>query len=203
MLGTRRRHRRLRRLPRRSPREAPQGLLASGRAARLRPLTGELLHITEHETVLVIEETADELRVEGTWTPGGRPPPSHLHPVQDEHFEVRGGQLVVVVAGREHRLGPGATLDIPAGTPHTVHNAGDGVTSALWSTRPAGRTASWLRTLDRLGDRGRRTPPLPVIAEAVLEHPDVFQLAVGPRQLWPVIPMLLRGISVIGRAAKR
>jgi Cupin domain len=166
-------------------------------------VTGELLHITEHETVLVIAESADELRVEGTWIPGGRPPPSHLHPAQDEHFEVRVGQLVIVVAGHEHRLGPGGTLDVPAGSPHTLHNAGDVAASAPWSTRPAGRTASWFRTLDRLGDGGRRTPPLPVMARAVLEHPDVFRLAVGPRPLWPAIPVLLRGVSLVGGAFRR
>jgi hypothetical protein len=95
-------------------------------------------------------------------------------------------------------------MDIPAGTPHTVHNVGDVVASALWSTQPAGRIASWFRTLDRLGDGGGRcTPPLPVMADAVLEHPDVFRLAVGPRQLWPAIPVLLRGVSLIGGAFRR
>lgn len=39
--------------------------------------------------------------------PEGKPPPSHFHPGQDEHFEVIEGTLTVRVDGDQRELGPG------------------------------------------------------------------------------------------------
>ncbi|MBV9167830.1 MAG: hypothetical protein JO342_16960 [Solirubrobacterales bacterium] len=50
--------------------------------------TNEVLHLNEHETVRVISGTEDQLEVEGTWEPGGGPPPPHFHPRQEEYFEI-------------------------------------------------------------------------------------------------------------------
>jgi hypothetical protein len=50
---------------------------------------------------------AEVLAVEARWTRGGALPPTHLHPAQDERFEVLDGRLPVLVRGGEPTPGPG------------------------------------------------------------------------------------------------
>ena len=55
--------------------------------------------------------------VEVTYGEPGKPPPKHLHPAQDEHFEVLVGRADARrSAGTERVLRAGETLDIPRGT---------------------------------------------------------------------------------------
>jgi mannose-6-phosphate isomerase-like protein (cupin superfamily) len=162
-------------------------------------MTEEILHLNPHETVRIVRETPGELEVAATWAPAGSRPPQHVHPVQDEHFEVLAGHLTAVVAGAERALGPGDTLEISRGTPHTMWNSGSEPATASWRTRPAGRTAEWFRTVDRLGDGGKRNPPLPAMAKALTSHADVFRLAVGPRWLWPTVRTALRFLALADR----
>jgi mannose-6-phosphate isomerase-like protein (cupin superfamily) len=142
-------------------------------------MTDELLHLSDRQTLRVIVDTPERLDVESTWQPGGAPPPSHLHPAQDEEFELRSGRLTAIVDGVEHQLGPGEQLEIPRDTTHTLWNAGSEKPVALWRTRPAGRTAEWFRTVDRLGGGGTRTAAPSLLLEALTEYSDVFQLAAG------------------------
>jgi mannose-6-phosphate isomerase-like protein (cupin superfamily) len=136
----------------------------------------EELHLSDRQVLWVIRETPDELELEATWEPGGSPPPAHLHPAQDEHFEVRAGELAAVIGGVEHTLLVGDTLDVPRGTAHRMWNASDERAVALWLTRPAGRTAEWFRTMDRLGARGTRPAPPNELVAALDEYADVFRL---------------------------
>ena len=61
----------------------------------------------------------------------------HVHTIQSEHFEVIEGTLRLVVDGREHLLGPGETMEIPAGTPHR-QLAGDEGSGRVRVHRPSG-----------------------------------------------------------------
>jgi mannose-6-phosphate isomerase-like protein (cupin superfamily) len=162
-------------------------------------MADELLHLSDHETVRVLRDTPDELEVEGTWASGGSPPPPHLHPAQDEEFEIRSGRLTAVVDGVKHELGPGYRLQIPRGTAHKMWNPGNETATAIWRTRPAGRTADWFATVDRLTEGGTRKPPTPALAKAVAAHSDVFQLAVGPSQLRPLVNLGLRAVALADR----
>jgi hypothetical protein len=78
-------------------------------------------------------------------------------------------------------------------------NAGNEVATALWRTRPAGRTAEWFETIDRLTNGGTRKPPTPAMAKAVTAHSDVFVLAIGPSRLRPVVALALRAVALAGR----
>lgn len=150
------------------------------------------LKLTPHETVEILEETADLLLVEVTYEEPGKPPPKHLHPAQDEHFSVSSGRLSTRVAGTERILEPGETLDIPRNTPHQMWNAGPEPVVARWTTRPAGRTGEWFRRLDALVRENGGMPPLPVMAALLTEYDDVFRLSGVP-------PLLLKGIAPLGR----
>jgi cupin domain len=158
----------------------------------------DTLHLTPHETITIVRSDPDVLEVEATWGPGdGSPPPPHLHPAQDEHFEVLAGQLTARLEGEERKLLAGDTLVVPRGTKHQMWNATAAEARARWETRPAGRTEEWFRTIDRLirENEGRMPGPL-AFGELLNEYDDVFQLAVGPQ--WAVKP----AVSALGAAAR-
>jgi hypothetical protein len=90
-------------------------------------------------------------------------------------------------------------LEIPRGTPHTMWNPSGEPACASWRTRPAGRTAEWFRTIDRLAGAGTGKPPLPAMAAALTRYGDVFQLAIGPRPLWPAVRAALRLLALGAR----
>lgn len=156
----------------------------------------ETLQLSNHETVRVVRKTADELELEATWGPGGSPPLPHLHPAQDEWFEVRTGRLTANVDGAQRELRPGDTLHVAPRTPHRMWNQGAETATALWRTRPPGRTCEWFRTVDRLVAGGTRKPPVSAMAKAVTEYSDVFRLAIGPTPLRPVVDLALRALAL-------
>ena len=59
-----------------------------------------------------------------TIAPGADAGPEETH-VGDQVIFVIEGDAVLRLQGREHRVGPGACVMIPAETPHHVRNAGD------------------------------------------------------------------------------
>jgi quercetin dioxygenase-like cupin family protein len=57
--------------------------------------------------------------------PGGFVAAEHIHPLQEERFEVISGTLRGRVAGKELASGPGEIVVVPKGTPHVWWNSGD------------------------------------------------------------------------------
>jgi len=127
----------------------------------------------------VVRTDTEELEVEATYAPGSQAPPNHLHPSQDEHFEILEGTMQVQLDGEPERtLSAGETLDVPRGTPHIMWNGADAPARTRWITRPAGRTEEWFRILDSFQ---RRTESGETVAgeeygRALEEYADVFQL---------------------------
>jgi uncharacterized protein YndB with AHSA1/START domain len=73
----------------------------------------------------------------------------HVHTLQSERFEVIEGSLRLVFDGREHLLGPGDTMEIPAGTPHRQLAGDEGSGRVRVQVRPAARTEEFLQLLGR------------------------------------------------------
>jgi hypothetical protein len=48
----------------------------------------ETLKLTPNASLEIRESSPELLEVEASYGPGGDPPPAHLHPEQDERFEV-------------------------------------------------------------------------------------------------------------------
>ena len=96
------------------------------------------------EVLTVVRSSAEELVLDATWSAGTPPPPPHLHPRQDEHFELLEGELTVDVDGEVTVLREGDTVDIPRATRHgrtltmaasgavLVGTAGSLLAGALW-----------------------------------------------------------------------
>jgi quercetin dioxygenase-like cupin family protein len=108
-------------------------------------------------------ETAGELlEMEANYGPDGQMPPEHLHPSQEERFEVLEGAVRTVVGGAARRYEEGETFQVPAGTPHQM--TGDGPARVRWEVRPALRTAEFFERLYAAIDAGGSDVP------AVLEE---------------------------------
>lgn len=166
------------------------------------------LKLTPHESLTVTSSTPEALVVEATYGPGGSPPPKHLHPAQDEHFEVLSGSLRAHSGDRDVPLKAGATIDIPRGTAHQMWNEASGEARVRWTTTPAGRTEQWFEEVDALmqarkpGDEGMPGP----LEFGVLmnEYDDTFRLAVGPQILMkPVVMALAFGGRLRGHRPSR
>jgi quercetin dioxygenase-like cupin family protein len=160
----------------------------------------ERLKITPHESIEIRSAGPELFEVEVTYAPGGRPPPKHYHPLQDEHFEVLAGKLRTRIEGDDRTLGPGEQIDIPRGAVHQLWNSGTEPARALWQTSPAGRTEQWFRAIDALHREGRVNRdgmPGPLAFGVLLsEYDDVFRLAGPGLVLRPVVGLL----GMIGRA---
>ena len=160
----------------------------------------DTLRITPTESVTIVRSTPGELVVEAHYGTSEKPPPPHLHPAQDEHFEVLEGALRARVGDEQHDLRAGDTLDIPRGTRHQMWNPGPGDARVAWTTSPGGRTEQWFRSLDRLqreGSVASNGMPGPLASATLLsEYRDVFRLAVGPD------PVLRPVLSLLGRVGR-
>jgi len=131
------------------------------------------LNLSPSSSVTLRRATPEALEVEAAYEPGSPAPPAHFHPAQAEHFEVLAGSITTLVDGSERVLGPGDTIDIPAGTVHQMWNADEEPARVLWRTMPAGRTLEWFEALDafqRDGDGAK-------FGAAFNEYRDVFRLA--------------------------
>ena len=159
------------------------------------------LKLTPTESLEIRSSTPEVLEVEATYGEANKPPPKHLHPAQEEHFEVLAGMVRARVGDQDYALDPGDTLDIPAGTPHQMWNGGGAEARVLWQTRPRLRTEQWFTALDALqrqGRVGKDGMPGPLAFGAMLtEYSDVFRLAVGPD---PVVRGALAVLGAVGRA---
>jgi quercetin dioxygenase-like cupin family protein len=158
----------------------------------------ETLNLTPSESLTVIESAPEALEVEATYGPGGKPPPKHSHPVQDEHFRVIEGSLRFRLGAIERDLEAGDEIDVPRGIAHQVWNPHPETARVSWVTAPAGRTERWFRALDALNrEAGEGKSPSPLAFAVLLgEYRDCFRLAVGPD---PLIGPAVAGLAALGR----
>ena len=133
--------------------------------------------------------------------PGGFVAAEHIHPLQDEHFEVISGVLRGRVAGKESTSGPGEKVVVPAGTPHVWWNSGDDELHVLVEFRPALSIENFFETYFGLAQDGKVSPktglPNPVQMAVVMRaHRKELILARPPR----LVQTLLFGLlAPIGR----
>jgi mannose-6-phosphate isomerase-like protein (cupin superfamily) len=110
-------------------------------------MSDDVIQLTPNQTLQVRSSTPEALELEAEWTPGSVEPPAHLHPLQDEHFEVLEGELNVVIGGERRVLAAGDVLDIPRGLAHRMWNAADDTARATWRVTPRLKTEEMFRTI--------------------------------------------------------
>lgn len=113
-------------------------------------MTGEraVFRSTRHET------GGELLEADYYLAPGGYVAAAHVHPRQEETFEVLTGRVTISIGGRPIVAGPGRTYVVAPGTSHRIVNH-DGERAHLYSTlRPAMRSDELLQTMWGLASDG-------------------------------------------------
>jgi quercetin dioxygenase-like cupin family protein len=144
------------------------------------PVTGEriVLRKTSRET------GGEAVVIECFVQPTGFVAAAHVHPSQEERFQVLRGTVGFRV-GREERIaGPGERLTVPAGTPHRFWNAGEGEAHFRCEIRPALQFEQLIETMFSLAADGKtngKGMPNPLrLAVIARRHFDTVRLPFPP-----------------------
>lgn len=144
------------------------------------PVTGE---------TLVFEKTAAEtdgeyVRFECIVQPSGFVAAAHVHPFQQEHFQVIEGAVTFRVDGQEITASPGDCILVAAGRKHQFWNATDREARFACEVRPALAFEQLIETMFSLAQDGktnRKGMPNPLrLAVIARAHFDTVRLPFPP-----------------------
>lgn len=111
------------------------------------------------ETIEFVRTAADTdgelLAINLTLTPDGHVPGTHVHPEQEERFEVVSGTMKFKLGGRTMIAGPGETVVVPPGKRQRFSNAGTEDAHVRVEVRPALRMEELFETTVALAEEGR------------------------------------------------
>lgn len=145
------------------------------------PVTGErfIFLKTARET------NGELLEIEGYLKPRGFVAAEHIHPLQEERFEILAGTVGFRINGAQRQVHPGDHLVVPAGTPHIWWNDGDEEVHVRAEFRPALRTEQFFETFFGLAQAGKvdqktGLPGLLVMALVLQEFEHEIILAQPP-----------------------
>jgi quercetin dioxygenase-like cupin family protein len=146
------------------------------------------------------QETYGELlQYELVVWPAAKGPLAHIHPRQEERFEVLSGTLRARVGDREQTLGAGQSLAVAPGTPHTWWNDGHDEAHVRVEFRPALHFETILETgygLARDGKTNEKGVPNPLQLGVMFnEYRDEIYLAALPIAVQKVLWALLGTIG--------
>lgn len=161
------------------------------------PVTGERLIFRK-----TAQDTAGELlQGELIMKPHGFVAAAHIHPLQEERFEVLSGSIRFRMNGIEKEFQKGESIIVPAGTPHVWWNDSDMEARVLGEFRPALRTEEFFETFFGLAQAGKVDKktglPNPLILALIMrEFKEEVCLAQPPL---PVQNVLFGVLGSIGR----
>ena len=133
------------------------------------PITGERLVFRKTSR----ETGGEAVVVEAFVQAGGAVAAKHVHPSQDERFEVLRGTVAFQLGRDELTLGPGMRVLVPAGTPHRFWNAGDDEAHFVCEVRPALGFEQLVETMFALaadGKTNRKGMPNPLRLAVIARH---------------------------------
>jgi quercetin dioxygenase-like cupin family protein len=144
------------------------------------PVTGERLVFRKTS-----RETGGQAVVIETFVqPNGFVAAAHVHPSQEERFEVLRGSVGFKIGRKKIVAGPGHRITVPAGTPHKFWNAGDDEAHFVCEVRPALQFESLIETMFGLaadGKTNRKGMPNPLrLAVIANAHFDTVRLPFPP-----------------------
>jgi len=97
------------------------------------------------------------LEIELELTPDGTVPGAHIHPEQEERFEIIAGTMTFRMGVKKIVAGPGEVVTVPAGKVHAFKNAGDETAKVRVQVRPALQMEQLFETTVALAEDGRTT----------------------------------------------
>jgi quercetin dioxygenase-like cupin family protein len=144
------------------------------------PVTGERMIFRK----TAADTGGEAVVVEVVVQPDGAVAAAHVHPSQEERFQVLRGSVGFRLGRKKLVLGPGQRLTVPAGTPHKFWNAGDEEAHFVCEVRPALQFEQLLETMFALaadGKTNRNGMPNPLrLAVIANAHFDTVQLPFPP-----------------------
>lgn len=126
-------------------------------------------------------------------------PPLHVHPTQEERYEVVSGTMIVTEDGTERTLGPGDSHVVPSGVPHTYRVGGDAPLRFRTRHSPGSRFETYMEEIWRMATVGGVTGPdspgdMLRFATVLDSFPDVLVVASRGQRI------ALKLFALVGRA---
>ncbi len=165
------------------------------------PVTGQRLIFL----MTAADTNGESVVAEGIFPPGGFAGVPHVHPDQDEHFEVLAGQARFDVDGRHHVLGARETIDVPRGTKHTFSNAGEDEMRVRFEFRPAlTSTEQFYEIYFAFAQQGRvNAKAMPGLLDIATVWPITAEHAVLASPPAAIQHTLFRALAPVARIAGR
>ena len=101
------------------------------------------------------ETNGERVVVETFVEPNGAVAAAHVHPAQEERFEVLAGELEFRLGKRTLVAKPGDRVLVPAGTPHRFRNVGDETAHFVCEVTPALGFEQLIETMFSLAEDGK------------------------------------------------
>jgi len=133
------------------------------------PVTGERLVFRKTSR----ETNGEAVVIEAFVQPTGFVAAAHVHPYQEERFQVLKGSVGFKIGREKLVAGPTQRLTIPAGTPHKFWNAGDEEAHFVCEVRPALQFEQLIETMFALaadGKTNRKGMPNPLRLAVIARH---------------------------------
>ena len=161
------------------------------------PISGECITFTQTSA-----DTGGELLAfHMTLSTDGHVPGAHVHPEQEERFEIVSGTMKFRMSGKKIVAGPGEVVVVPAGARHKFANGGDEEVQVRVEVRPALKMEELLEStvaLAKEGKTNRKGMPKPVhLALFVREYEREVRAPFPPPA---VVNALMAPLAAFGRS---
>jgi quercetin dioxygenase-like cupin family protein len=147
------------------------------------PVTGERLVFTRTSA----ETNGEYVRFECFVKPAGFVAAAHVHPYQEERFEILEGEVTFKLDGQELPTRPGDVVLVPAGKKHQFWNAGDSEARFACKVSPVLGFEGLIETMFSLAQDGKTNrkgmPNLLRLAVIARAHFDTVRLPFPPAWL--------------------
>jgi quercetin dioxygenase-like cupin family protein len=133
------------------------------------PVTGERIVFRKTAADTQGEAVVIETFIE----PNGFVAAAHLHPTQEERFEILAGTLEFKLGRKKIVAKPGDRVVVPAGTAHRFENVGDETAHFVCEVRPALQFEQLIETMFTLaadGKTNRKGMPNPLRLAVIARH---------------------------------
>jgi mannose-6-phosphate isomerase-like protein (cupin superfamily) len=161
------------------------------------PISGEKITFTQ----TAADTDGELLAFDMTLSVDGHVPGAHVHPSQEERFEIVSGTMKFRMNGKKIVAGPGDVVTVPPGARHKFANGGDEPVEVRVEVRPALKMEDLLCNTVALATEGktnRKGMPRPVhLALFVREYENEVRAPFPPPA---VVRALMAPLAAIGRA---
>jgi quercetin dioxygenase-like cupin family protein len=126
--------------------------------------------------------------------------PEHIHPFQENNFEIISGSCIFRLNGKEQVVEPGQSIHIPANVPHHFWNGGDTVAHYLQEFKPALKIDCFFETFFALARDGKLNkkgiPNFFHVSIIGLAHKDEIRLT---KPLWALQYITYKILAPFGK----